>query len=144
MITIILSSLLVLLFTFLGGIHFYWLFGGKWGVHKVIPTKANEATAFETPPIATFMVGMILFSFGLIYFLKLNLFIPPVSEEILRYGYWGIPFIFILRAIGEFNYVGFFKRVRGTEFAEADTKFFSPLCLGVGVIGLMIEVVKYI
>ncbi|MEM6843120.1 MAG: DUF3995 domain-containing protein [Bacteroidota bacterium] len=47
--------------------------------------------------------------------------------------------IFILRALGEFNYVGFFKRVKNTEFARADSRIFSPLCLGIGVIGILIQ-----
>jgi fatty acid desaturase len=33
------------------------------------------------------------------------------------------------RAIGEFRYVGFFKRVRGSRFARMDTFLYSPLCL---------------
>ena len=33
------------------------------------------------------------------------------------------------RAIGEFRYVGFFKRVRGSRFAKLDTVVYSPLCL---------------
>jgi hypothetical protein len=33
------------------------------------------------------------------------------------------------RAIGEFKYVGFFKRVRGSRFARRDTLLYSPLCL---------------
>jgi Protein of unknown function (DUF3995) len=35
----------------------------------------------------------------------------------------------LARAIGEFRYVGFFKRVRGTRFAQLDTLVYSPLCL---------------
>jgi hypothetical protein len=35
----------------------------------------------------------------------------------------------LLRAIGEFRYVGFFKRVRGSRFATLDTLVYSPLCL---------------
>jgi hypothetical protein len=33
------------------------------------------------------------------------------------------------RAVGEFKYVGFFKRVRGSKFARLDTLVYSPLCL---------------
>jgi len=37
--------------------------------------------------------------------------------------------IFAFRALGDFRYVGFFKRVRGNLFAQRDTWFYSPLCL---------------
>ena len=44
------------------------------------------------------------------------------------------------RAIGEFRYVGFFKRVRGSRFAKLDTVVYSPLCLllavGVALVAL--------
>jgi hypothetical protein len=37
------------------------------------------------------------------------------------------------RAVGEFRYVGFFKRVRGSRFARLDTMVYSPLCLVLAV-----------
>jgi hypothetical protein len=45
----------------------------------------------------------------------------------------------LARAIGEFKYVGFFKRVRDSKFARLDTLLYSPLCLllavGVALVG---------
>jgi hypothetical protein len=35
----------------------------------------------------------------------------------------------LVRAVGDFKYVGFFKRVRGSPFARMDTVVYSPLCL---------------
>ena len=37
--------------------------------------------------------------------------------------------VFCVRAVGDFRFVGFFKRVRGTPFAIWDTRLFSPLYL---------------
>ena len=46
----------------------------------------------------------------------------------------------LARAVGEFRYVGFFKRVRGSRFARMDTLVYSPLCLllaaGVALVAL--------
>ena len=39
-----------------------------------------------------------------------------------------------LRAIGDFRYVGFFKRVRDSSFARLDTLAYSPLCAGLAVL----------
>ncbi|EGD05771.1 hypothetical protein B1M_04736, partial [Burkholderia sp. TJI49] len=36
--------------------------------------------------------------------------------------------IFAVRAVGDFRYVGFFKRIRGSRFARMDTLCYSPLC----------------
>jgi hypothetical protein len=35
----------------------------------------------------------------------------------------------LARTVGDFKYVGLFKRVRGTPFARLDTLLYSPLCL---------------
>jgi len=57
----------------------------------------------------------------------------------LDYNYWFIPIIFILRAVGDFNYVGIFKKIKNTEFARADSKIFIPLCLIIGICGITIK-----
>ena len=135
---IILSLILFLIFTILGSFHFYWLFGGKWGVRKVFPTKENEKITQSVPKIATLIVALVLILFGLIYLHKSGYITFLVPNWLINYGSWFIPFIFILRAIGEFNYVGFFKKIKSTEFAKADSKIFSPLCLGIGVMGILL------
>jgi hypothetical protein len=35
----------------------------------------------------------------------------------------------LARGIGDFNYLGLFKRLRGSRFATLDTYLYSPLCL---------------
>jgi len=47
---------------------------------------------------------------------------------------WLIAAVFALRAIGDFRYVGFFKRIRDTRFARLDTLAYSPLCAVLGVL----------
>ena len=46
-----------------------------------------------------------------------------------QWGLWVLAGLFLLRTIGDFRYVGFFKRVREGRFAHLDTRFYSPLCL---------------
>ncbi len=135
----ILSIILFLIFSVLGGFHFYWFFGGNWGLEKVIPSIDDKANSLEIPQLATLIVALGLVSFGLIYLIKAAFFTAPIPNWIIDYSYWIIPSIFILRAIGEFKYVGFFKKVKHTEFAKADSKLFSPLCLAIGMIGLLIQ-----
>lgn len=142
MTTSILNILLFLIFILLSGIHFYWLLGGKWGLKKVIPTKNDTIESISIPKFATLIVAFILVLFGFMYLMKLNFFLFSFPNTIMNYGYWIIPFLFILRAIGEFNYVGFFKKIRNTEFAKADSIIFSPLCLGIGIIGLLIQILE--
>ena len=136
---VLLSTILLVIFVGLGSLHFYWLAGGKWGLQQVVPTK-NKATDFRPPPkFATFIVAIVLIGFGLLYLIRTGYLNVQLPNGLADYGYWGIPVIFILRAIGEFQYVGFFKAIKGTEFAKADSKLFSPLCLFIGIIGIVVQ-----
>ena len=56
----------------------------------------------------------------------LRLDLPP---GLLRLGTWGLAAAFAARAVGDFRFVGLFKRVRGTRFACWDSLLFTPLCL---------------
>ncbi len=141
MITTVLSTILFAVFTSLGLIHFYWLFGGKWGLEKVIPTKEHQTSTFSIPRFATLIVALNLPLFGLMYLVKsghINVLIPNLLTQ---YGYWIMPSIFVLRAIGDFKYVGFFKKIKNTEFAKADSKWFTPLCLIIGILGILIRLI---
>ena len=142
MIITILSLILFLIFIVLGGFHFYWLFGGVWGLEQVIPTRVEKASSLSIPKLATLLVGLILMLFGLMYLIKSGLINVQVQNWITNYGFWVIPSIFILRAIGDFNYVGFFKKITNTEFAKADSKIFAPLCLIIGIIGILIQLMN--
>jgi hypothetical protein len=73
---------------------------------------------------------------------KSGLINVQVPNFVTKYGYWIIPSIFILRAIGDFKYVGFFKKIKDTEFAKADSKWFIPLCLTIGIFGILIQLMN--
>ena len=137
-----LSIILFVIFSSLGFIHFYWLLGGKWGLEQALPTKETGQKAMEPPKIATVIVGIGLISFGLIYLIKTGLINFQIPNWIITCGSWVIPCIFILRAIGDFNYVGLFKKIKNTEFAKADSKWFSPLCLTIGILGILIQLMN--
>jgi hypothetical protein len=138
----ILSILLSLILICLGIIHFNWVIGGKYGFSESLPTKENGERVLNPKKIDSAIVGIGLIAFGLFYTLQLDLINYNLPEWTLKYVGWIIPAIFILRSIGEFKYIGFFKRIKQTDFGKLDTKFFSPLCLVIGVIGIVIELMK--
>ena len=138
MIITILSTLLAIVFVILSGFHFYWFFGGRWGSDSVIPTKGDGNSVQEIPKLATLVVAIVLVVFGWIYLVKSGLTAFNLPLIVSKYIYWILPALFTIRAIGEFKYVGFFKTIKNTKFARSDTKFFSPLCLSMGVIGFII------
>lgn len=134
-----LSIILFIIFLILGLLHCYWFFGGTWGLQQVVPTKKNGTHSISPPKFATFLVAVVLISFGVFYLVKTNFIALQLPNTIVDYAYWIIPSLFILRAIGDFNYVGFFKKIKHTTFAKADSKWFSPLCLSIGIIGIVIQ-----
>jgi DNA-binding LytR/AlgR family response regulator len=56
----------------------------------------------------------------------------------IHYGDWAIGIIFLLRAIGDFKYFGFAKRIRHTDFALYDTKIYSPLAFAIATASFVI------
>lgn len=48
---------------------------------------------------------------------------------VIRYATFAIGIVFIVRFIGDFKWVGIFKKVKGTSFAKNDTLYYAPLCL---------------
>jgi hypothetical protein len=133
--TIILASI--------SGIHFYWAFGGKWATDAVLPQTENEALVFKPGIVPTLMVA-IVFAVAILFplaILEINFFdIPP---KILRGGIFAMAVVFGLRAIGEFRYVGFFKKIKNTTFGKNDTRYYSPLCLFMSVLNAIIVLLNF-
>lgn len=141
--TTIISIILFLIFLFLSSIHIYWGFGGRWGKDAIIPTKNDNNTKVMMPGLLpTFIVAFGLLGFGLFILVKSGLINFNFPMWLDNYGLWIIASVFILRVIGEFNYVGFFKKIKHTKFGQHDTKFYSPLCLTIGILTIIIALNK--
>ena len=114
--------------TLLGLLHLYWAAGGTWGKSATVPTFEGKPVIHPTP-LTTTIVAAGLFAMAALLAAKLGWIALPITALSLRASLWLASAIFFLRALGDFRYVGFFKRVRDTRFAELDTKLYSPLCL---------------
>ncbi len=139
---VVLTLLLTVIFLLLALIHLYWVIGGTFGFAESLPTKEDEASVLNPKKgeIAAVAIGLILF--GLFYLLKSGLTNFDLPNWIMINLGWIISAIFLIRAIGDFKYVGFFKKIRNTKFGRLDTKYFSPLCLGISIIGVLIEIIS--
>ncbi|WP_223033720.1 DUF3995 domain-containing protein [Hanstruepera marina] len=138
----ILSVLLSVILIGLGFIHFNWVIGGKFGFSESLPTKLNGEKVLNPKKADSAIVGIGLTAFGFFYLIKSGLINFNLPVRIMTYGSWIIPAIFLLRAIGEFKYVGFFKQIKETEFSKWDTKLFSPLCLTIAICGIIIQLTQ--
>lgn len=114
-------------------IHLYWLAGGKAGALAALPSRGGEPL-FRPTGWDTGGVAVVLALSGW-FVLELGGAVGRVlfPNWLLGFGGWALAVVFIIRAVGEFRWVGFFKRHKGTVFAKWDTLLFSPLCLFLGV-----------
>lgn len=119
-------------------LHVYWGFGGRWGIAQSLPTNEQGETVLKPDAMACFIVavgllGMSVYVFGFSKMINL-----PLPNIVSQYGIWVIAFIFLARAMGDFKYVGFSKKIKSTRFAELDTRYYSPLCLYLGLTSILI------
>ena len=125
-----LSWCVALVLAGLGALHFYWALGGRWAI----------AVSVQTRGVRCFSRGSSRPSWSPRYCSGLPFWccraqLPRLlaPEKLTSWGRWVVAVAFLARAMGEFRYVGFFKRVRGTQFADLDTRVYSPLCLALGL-----------
>jgi hypothetical protein len=121
----LIASITIFLLSLMATFHLYWAFGGQTGLDKVIPTRDGVAL-IRPGRFATLLVAAVLFAMTAVAYLLA--FGDAVGSGI-RYTGWTIALLFFLRAVGDFNAVGFFKKITATEFATYDTRWYSPLCL---------------
>ncbi len=126
------------IFTAIALLHFYWAMGGKRFSEGVLPVKSDNSVVFQPDILPTLIVAIGLLIFAALTLAKLGHFSQWFSPKIVEYGNYAIIAIFALRAIGDFYYVGFFKKIKNTTFAKKDTAIYSPLCLIISVLGLVI------
>lgn len=139
---VIIAITLFAIFLFLSGIHFYWAFGGRWGVDSVLPAKSNNEKIMQPGLFATIMVALVLLTFALFILIKADLLQTTLPTWLQQYGLYILAGLFIIRAIGDFKYVGFTKKLKGTKFALMDTNWYSPLCLGIGILLILLQYIS--
>lgn len=84
------------------------------------------------------MVAFGLVMMGLLVLQRGSLVNIPIPVWLENYGLWIVVGIFIVRAIGDFKYVGFFKKIKHTAFGQNSTKYYSPLCLIISILILLL------
>ena len=131
-----------IIFTLIAALHIYWALGGKRFLKAVLPTNTKGQSIFQPKFSATLLVAVGLVAFALITLGNLGIFDDFIPGKYINYGTYGIAAIFFLRAIGDFKFVGFTKKIKGTEFASNDSKIYSPLCLYIGLTSLAIAVLN--
>ncbi len=126
------------IFILLSILHFYWTFGGKLWYDDVLPTSSNGLNKLNPGPASGLIVAFGLLLLALVTVGSQGLFDRYMKRSYFRYGTLAIAILFLLRAIGDFRFVGFFKSVKQTRFGINDTQIFSPLCLFISIMSVLI------
>lgn len=127
------GNLVSIVLIVLAVLHFAWALGVGPGFGAALPEKDGKPL-FAPHPIVTALVGALLLTAAAIVLGRVGWWGAALPTWIFRFGAWALAGVFVVRAVGDFRYCGFFKRVRGTRFADWDTRLFSPLCLALGVL----------
>lgn len=125
---------IVMLVLIAAAAHVYWASGGRRGVRAAIP-ELNGRPVLHPTAVSTFAVALGLLGAAGLIALHADLVVLPALAGVARVSMWALVALFAVRAIGDFRYVGFFKRIKGTPFARLDTWVYSPLC---GVLAALI------
>ncbi len=108
--------------------HLYWAMGGRLGKSAAVPER-NGLPAFEPGALATLGVAVALLIAAAIVAIQAGLIFQGGFQPYAFILSVALALVFLARAVGDFRYVGFFKRVVGSRFARLDTWVFSPLCV---------------
>ena len=124
----VLAILVSLVFVGLAAWHFQMALSPRAGMSGAVPSESGKAL-FVPSARATLAVGVVLLVFALLVAATAGLVQVGLSAQLLSWACYALALGLLARAVGEFKYVGFFKRVRGSRFARLDTLLYSPLCL---------------
>jgi hypothetical protein len=111
-----------------------------WHVQMAFTSSAGTASSGAVPSVggralfvpsrtSTLLVAVALFIFAGLVLATAGFVQVAASRRLLFWLSSALAFALFVRAVGEFKYVGFFKRVRDSRFARLDTLVYSPLCL---------------
>jgi hypothetical protein len=135
---VLLAGVLALVSFMLSLFHIAWAVGIRIGGAHALPERPDGSLALRPGPFSALAVAGLLLVAALLVTQRVGLGRELIPAALVVPGCWAVSAAFLLRAIGEFRYVGFFKRVGGTAFARMDTRYYSPLALVLGIgVGLV-------
>ncbi|MBM9549230.1 DUF3995 domain-containing protein [Leptospira sp. 201903074] len=130
---------LVVIFLTLAILHFLWSLNILWGFESALPRKKDGSFLFYPKRIESFLVGLALTLLAGFYVSFTGFAALSFDPKVYKIGFWFTTVIFGIRAIGDFKYVGFSKRIKNKEFAYWDTILFSPLCLLISLLAYLVQ-----
>ena len=104
---LLINTTIFILHSFL---HIYWALGGNWGMSAIVPYVSEGQRRFRTGVYARLAIGAVMGVFAFITIGNMGIFDAYLGRDFIRYATTVIGAIFLLRAMGDFHYMGFFKK----------------------------------
>ena len=122
------------MFALLSAFHIIGAFG-LWDlpILPVMPDRPPDLPPPQASSAAYSFVAVALALAGLVVLARGGLLFASVWPKLSTVACFSLGVIFVLRAMGEFQMLGFFKSVTGTDFAFWDTWLYTPLSLALGL-----------
>ena len=108
--------------------HLYMAWSPATDASGSVPSKDGKPL-FVPSARATVLVAVMLVLFAGLVAATAGLLQVSIPGAMLRWLSYLLAAGLFARAVGDFRFVGFFKRVRGTRFATLDYFVYSPICL---------------
>ena len=108
--------------------HVYMAAARGSGISWAVPSREGRPL-FRPSRGATLLVAVLLLFFADLVASCAGLWRIGIPHRVLIWPSYALALALVGRAVGDFRYVGFFKRIRGSTFARLDSLLFSPLCL---------------
>ena len=110
----------------LAAVHVYWALGGRRGAEVAVPQR-EAVPLFRPSRAATLAVALLLLAAALLVVARVAYRGDAVPSWALATAVATVGTVCALRAVGDFRWVGFFKRHRTGPFARRDTWLYAPL-----------------
>mgnify|MGYP001285303821 CR=1 FL=1 len=123
---------LIVVFVGLSLVHVYWCVGGRLGQFEAIP-EIDGQLVFQPSAMAMLVVAIGLALCAVVVAATAGMLTLPLPHTVLAWLTRALAVVLLVRAIGDFRLVGFFKRIRHSHFARLDTTVYSPLCLALAI-----------
>ncbi len=119
----------IALFAIISAFHFYWALSDREvDLNYVIP-HVDGKPVFVPTRLGSASIGVLLLGASVLILLNAYNFAPFIPGILYKGALGALSVIMLIRAVGDFKLIGFFKKIKSGKFADMDTKFYSPLCL---------------
>ncbi len=129
----VLSGINAFIFFLLAALHLYWAVGVGETMDATLPTDSNGRKLFRPGRMITLVVALGLMAFGLCNMVYAGWLDSNLEQKYIHCAILLIAILFLLRAIGDFRYIGITKRHKQSRFARWDTYLYTPLCFTLAI-----------